>query len=63
MKVKIINKDGAHTEVEPKFLRIGNKNLEQILLDYKEMKNELIKFKEEMLKREAELLKLWVKIH
>jgi len=63
MKIKIITKDGVHTEIEPKFIQVNNKSLEQILRDYREIKNELVKFKSEMLKREEELLKLWVKIH
>lgn len=63
MKVKIIDVNGAHTEVEPRHIKIGNKTLESITRDYGEMKQELIKFKQEVLKREAELLKLWQKIH
>ena len=63
MKVKIIDVNGAHTEIEPRHIKIGNKTLEKMAQDYKEMKEELIKFKQNLLKREAELLKLWKKIH
>lgn len=63
MKIKIITQDNVHTEIDPKHIQIGDRTLERILQDYKGVKEELISFKQEILKREKELLKVWQRLH
>jgi hypothetical protein len=62
MKVKIIDNNNVHTEIDPRSLDIDGKTLLTMMREFKQLKDEFIKLKDEIIKREEDLMKIWQSI-
>lgn len=62
MKVKIIDNQGVHTEIDARNIEVDGKTLSSILRDFRNEVAEFRKFKQEYLKKEKELKEAWKKL-
>ena len=62
MKVKIIDNQGIHTEIDARSVEVDGKTLSSILTEFRNEVKEFRKFKQEYLRKEEELKAAWKKL-